>query len=142
MDKGYNSVTLLGEVVGTSAIRKTHRGYSVMNAELMIFERTFDTYDNVWKPSITWVRLVLFKDMADDLAKYVADGHKALFVKGVIRNKSWEDSQGVARRTTEISVTEQRFLEFERRMGPGIKHKKPPVQTVLKNEDDGTGLDF
>jgi len=95
-----NKVILIGNVGKDPEIRHISEGVSVCNLPIA----TSETYTNKNKEKVTqteWHNVVLWNKLAEIAEKYVKKGSK-LYIEGNLRTRSWEDSDGKKRYTTEI----------------------------------------
>ncbi|HBA12506.1 MAG TPA: single-stranded DNA-binding protein, partial [Bacteroidales bacterium] len=73
-------------------------------------ERGYTTQTGTQVPERTeWHNLVFWRGLAETVEKYVRKGDK-LYIEGSIRNRSYDDQNGVRRYVTEIFVDNMEML--------------------------------
>ena len=80
------------------------------NVTLATSERGYVAQNGTQVPERTeWHNLVFWRGLAETVEKYVHKGDK-LYVEGSIRNRSYDDQNGVKRYVTEIFVDNMEML--------------------------------
>ena len=105
MARTVNSVTLLGIIADEPVVREFSYNSKVANVTLVTHESTRNAQTGQWDDVPEWHRVVAWGHLADLMAKYVHKGSK-LYVEGRLRTRSYTDSAGVKRKTTEIVASE------------------------------------
>lgn len=100
MARSLNRVTLLGNLGADPDVRTTPNGRKVANIKLATTE-SYKDKDGEWKEYTDWHRIVFWDNLADTLDKYVRKGHR-LYVEGKLKNRSYEDKEGITRYVTEV----------------------------------------
>ena len=104
-----NRVMLIGYVGQDPKIANLTTG-KVANVTLATTEKGYVNKNGNNIPERTeWHNLVFYGQLADVVEKYVRQG-SPLFVEGKLRNRSYEDSQKVSRRVTEVIVDNMQML--------------------------------
>jgi len=106
-------------------LRYAPSGSAVASMSVATNERWTDK-DGKKQEHTEWHRVVCWKRLAENVAEYLHKGSKVL-VKGRLRTRSWEDSNGVQRYVTEIIANHVEFLDRN-----GGSEARPPGE-----EDDG-----
>ncbi len=103
-----NKVTLVGRVGKDPELKHLDENRSVARFSLA----TNETYKNKSGERVTnteWHNIVVWRAQAEFAAKYIKKG-ALIYVEGKIRNRSWDDKDGIKRYTTEIEVDTIQFL--------------------------------
>ena len=117
MSHSVNKAVLIGRLGVDPEIRYTPSGLPVVNVSLATNE-TYTNRDGERVEKTEWHRLVLWRSLAEIAGKYLQKG-STVYVEGPIRTRSWEDSEGRERFTTEIEVREMTMLDGPRSEGNG-----------------------
>ena len=105
-----NKVILIGNVGRDPDVRYLDNHVCVANLPLATTERAYTAQNGTQVPERTeWHNLVFWRGMAEAVEKYVHKGDK-LYVEGNIRNRSYDDQNGVKRYFTEIFVESMEML--------------------------------
>ena len=105
-----NKVILIGNVGKDPDVRYLDNHVCVANLTLATTERGYTAQNGTQVPDRTeWHNLVFWRGLAETVEKYVHKGDK-LYVEGNIRNRSYDDQNGVKRYVTEIFVDSMEML--------------------------------
>ena len=105
-----NKVILIGNVGTDPDVRYLDNHVCVANLTLATTERGYTAQNGTQVPDRTeWHNLVFWRGLAETVEKYVHKGDK-LYVEGSIRNRSYDDQNGVKRYVTEIFVDNMEML--------------------------------
>lgn len=105
-----NKVILIGNVGKDPDVRYLDNHICVANVTLATSERGYTAQNGTQVPERTeWHNLVFWRGLAETVEKYVHKGDK-LYVEGSIRNRSYDDQNGVKRYVTEIFVDNMEML--------------------------------
>ena len=108
-----NKVILIGNVGKDPDVRYLDNHVCVANLTLATTERGYTAQNGTQVPDRTeWHNLVFWRGLAETVEKYVHKGDK-LYVEGNIRNRSYDDQNGVKRYVTEIFVGAGRIMRIE-----------------------------
>lgn len=108
MSNAVNKVILLGNLGSEPELRYTQKGSAVMNFSLAT-SRDVKLANGDWKEETQWHRAVMWGKRAETCAKYLTKGSR-VYVEGVLKPTTWTDKEGVAHKSTEITVEEIKFL--------------------------------
>ncbi|PIU45396.1 MAG: single-stranded DNA-binding protein [Ignavibacteriales bacterium CG07_land_8_20_14_0_80_59_12] len=100
MAKSLNKVTLIGNVGKDPEIRYTTSGVAVASFTMATSERWKDQEGN-FQDHTEWHNIVAWRRLAEIVNEYVKKGNK-LYIEGKIRNRSYDDKNGVKRYVSEI----------------------------------------
>ena len=101
---------LIGNVGVEPEVRYVDRDVAVATVRLGTTEKGYTLANGTTVPDRTdWHNLVLWRGLAKVVEKYVHKGDK-LYVEGKIRNRSYDDKQGVKRYITEVYVDNMELL--------------------------------
>lgn len=104
MAGSMNRTMLIGNVGQDPDIRATQSGGKVAAFSLATNESWTDKRSGERVERTEWHRIVVFNEaLAELVEKFVSKGDK-LYVEGTLRTREWEDSEGIRRYTTEITL--------------------------------------
>ena len=132
-----NKVILIGNVGKDPDVRYLDNHVCVANLTLATTERGYIAQNGTQVPERTdWHNLVFWRGLAETVEKYVHKGDK-LYVEGSIRNRSYDDQNGVKRYVTEIFVDTMEMLSSRqgRQEQPQQASAAAPVQPESGNTD-------
>ena len=113
-----NKVILLGNAGKDPDVRYLDNHVCVANLTLATTERGYTAQNGTQVPERTeWHNLVFWRGLAETVEKYVHKGDK-LYVEGSIRNRSYDDQNGVKRYVTEIFVDSMEMLSSRQQPRP------------------------
>ncbi len=134
-----NKVILIGNVGKDPDVRYLDNHVCVANLTLATTERGYTAQNGTQVPDRTeWHNLVFWRGLAETVEKYVHKGDK-LFVEGSIRNRSYDDQNGVKRYVTEIFVDTMEMLSSRQ---PRQESQQGPVPAPEQSGNDGNGIPF
>lgn len=103
----YQQITIIGNLGKDVEVRYSQSGMAVANMSVAVSEKIKDGDD--WKDHTEWFRVVTFGKTAENCGQYLSKGKKVLVV-GRIRQKTYEDKDGVEKRSTELLADQVKFL--------------------------------
>lgn len=104
-----NKVILIGNVGKDPDVRYFDSGAAVANFSLATSERGYTLANGTVVPERTeWHNIVVRRDQVAFVEKWVKKG-TGLYVEGKIRNRSYDDQNGVKRYVTEIHADRVEF---------------------------------
>ena len=134
-----NKVFLLGNVGKDPDVRYLDNHVCVANLTLATTDRGYTAQNGTQVPDRTeWHNLVFWRGLAETVEKYVHKGDK-LYVEGSIRNRSYDDQNGVKRYVTEIFVDSMEMLS-SRQSRPDSP--QGPVPAPEQPGGEGNGIPF
>jgi single-strand DNA-binding protein len=98
--RGYNSLTIIGNVGGDPELRYTKSGTPVATFSVAINSSWTDSDGNK-QEKVEWVNVVAWKKLAEIVSEYVTKG-MPVFIEGRIATSSWEGDDGKKRYKTEL----------------------------------------
>ncbi|MBO7114628.1 MAG: single-stranded DNA-binding protein [Bacteroidaceae bacterium] len=132
-----NKVILIGNVGKDPDVRYLDNHVCVANLTLATTDRGYTAQNGTQVPDRTeWHNLVFWRGLAETVEKYVHKGDK-LYVEGSIRNRSYDDQNGVKRYVTEIFVDSMEMLTS--RAG---KQETPQAQAAPEQPGESQGIPF
>ena len=133
-----NKVILIGNVGKDPDVRYLDNHVCVANLTLATTERGYTAQNGTQVPDRTeWHNLVFWRGLAETVEKYVHKGDK-LYVEGNIRNRSYDDQNGVKRYVTEIFVDSMEMLTR-----PQAKADAPQQAAAAAQPESGeSGMPF
>ncbi len=107
MALGINKVILVGNVGQDPEIRSTTEGKKLASFSLATTETWKDRLSNEKREATEWHRVTVFAEgLVDIIDKYVKKGAK-LYLEGTLRTRKWTDNAGVAKYSTEVTLSNQ-----------------------------------
>ncbi len=102
MAGSINKVILVGNLGDDPKVSNTNNGTKIVNMNLATSESWKDRSTGERKERTEWHRVVIFNPgLADVAEKYLRKGSK-VYLEGQLQTRSWEDSSGQKRYTTEV----------------------------------------
>jgi single-strand DNA-binding protein len=129
MGDGLNKVMLIGNIGQDPELRETQGGQAVLNIRLATNESWVDK-DGERKDRTEWHTLVMWGKRADSLYKHLSKGEK-IYVEGRLQTRSWEDKEGNKRYSTEVNLSDLKFLG-----GKGQQQQAPQASKGGFGDDD------
>jgi single-strand DNA-binding protein len=134
-----NKVILIGNVGKDPDVRYLDNHVCVANLTLATTERGYTAQNGTQVPDRTeWHNLVFWRGLAETVEKYVHKGDK-LYVEGSIRNRSYDDQNGVKRYVTEIFVDTMEMLSSRQ---PKQDGQQPAASAPGQPESEGHDIPF
>ncbi|HYX39671.1 MAG TPA: single-stranded DNA-binding protein [Oligoflexus sp.] len=125
-----NLAILIGNLGKDPQLRNTQTGTAVCTFSIATTENWTDQSGQ--KQSKTeWHNIVVWNKQAENCAKYLRKG-RAAYVEGRVQTRSWDDTTGQKRYTTEIIAETVKFLGS----GPAVDQERPARP---KAEQQSTG---
>lgn len=106
-----NKVILIGNLGADPEIRYTQNETTVANFNIATTETWVQ--DGEKKEKTEWHRIVAFGNLAEIIKDYLEKGSK-VYIEGRLQTRSWEDSDGNKKYTTEIVARELKMLDNRR----------------------------
>ncbi len=103
-----NKVILVGRLGRDPETRFTSGGQAVANFTIATDE-TYKDRNGERQKRTEWHRLVVWGKQAEVVQKFLKKGSQAYF-EGRFQTREWQDKEGQKRTTTEVVVTDFRFL--------------------------------
>lgn len=109
MAKGFNKVTLMGNLTRDVEMRTTPSGQSVANFSLAV-SRSWKGQNGQTQEQTSFINCVAWGKAGEIIAQYVKKGD-ALLVSGRLDQRSWDDKEsGQKRSTIEVNVEDFNFV--------------------------------
>jgi single-strand DNA-binding protein len=105
---GVNKVILVGNLGIEPEIRTLESGVKVARLRIATSE-SYTTRDGQKVDQTEWHTVTLWRQLAEIAEKYLAKG-KQVYIEGKLRTRSWKDSDGNDRYTTEIVADNMQML--------------------------------
>lgn len=143
--KMYQQITIIGNLGKDVEVRYSQSGMAIANMSIAVSEKVKD--GDEWKEHTEWFRVVTFGKTAENCGQYLSKGKKVLVV-GRIRQKTYEDKDGVEKRSTELLADQVKFLS-PKSEGDEPKASRPatskpsaakPKPSASVAPDDGGGF--
>ena len=108
--KGFNKVTLMGNLTRDPETRTTPSGQTVTNFSLAV-NRTWKGSDGQQQEAVSFINCVAWGKAGEIIAQYMSKG-RALLVSGRLDQRSWDDKEsGQKRSTVEVVVEDFNFVD-------------------------------
>lgn len=120
--RGVNKVILVGNLGRDPESRSTNSGSCVANFSLATTESV--KKNGEYTDHTEWHNLVVFGKQAEAATNYLKKG-SCIYVEGRINTRKWQDKEGRDRYTTEIMVSELKFLDQKRGDAPPSSGHEP-----------------
>lgn len=109
MAKGFNKVTLMGNLTRDPETRTTAGGQNVTNFSLAV-NRTWKGNDGQQQESVSYIDCVAWGKTGDIIAQYMQKG-RPILVSGRLDQSSWDDKDsGKKRSKIEVVVEDFNFV--------------------------------
>lgn len=118
MAKGFNQVTLMGNLTRDPELRTTSGGRSVCSFSLAV-NRTWRDSDGNQKEAVTFVDCTAWGKAGEIISQYMQKG-RALLVSGRLESSSWEQ-EGKKRTKLEVIVEDFNFISDGTGSGGGSR---------------------
>lgn len=105
---GVNKVILIGNLGKDPEVKYLESGVAVANITLA----TTENYKNKEGEKVSqtvWHDIVLWRGLAEIAEKYLKKG-SSIYIEGKIRNRKWEDKEGITRYKNEILADNMKML--------------------------------
>ena len=113
MARGVNKVILIGNLGADPEVKYTPNGAAVANVNLATSDSWADKNTGERQERTEWHRLVFWRQLAEIAGQYLRKGGQ-IYVEGTLRYRTYEDSEGRERFTTEVEVRELSMLDGPR----------------------------
>src|SRR5919109_5316335 len=103
---GETTITVIGNLTNDPELRFTPSGSAVANFTVASTPRTFDRQTNEWKDGETlFLTCSVWRQAAENVAESLQRGMRVI-VQGRLKQRSYEDREGVKRTVYELDVDE------------------------------------
>lgn len=107
MARGFNQVTLMGNLTRDPELRTTPSGQSVCSFSLAL-NRSYKGADGNWVEATDFVDVVAWGNLGERVSQYVTKGRPVL-VSGRLQSRNWEQD-GQKRSKVEVVANDVTFL--------------------------------
>lgn len=143
MAKGFNKVTLMGNLTRDPEVRTTPSGQSVANFSLAV-NRTWRDANGQTQEAVSYIDCVAWGKAGEIIAQYMQKG-RALLVSGRLDQRSWDDKESGAKRSKiEVVVEDFNFVDggsggagdgaAPRATASNTKASQPVVEDVIDDK--------
>lgn len=132
MAKGFNKVTLLGNLTRDPELRNTQNGNSVCNFSLAV-NRTWRNAEGEQQEAVDFIDCAAWGKAGELIEQYTQKG-RPLLVSGRLRQSSWEQEDGSKRSKLEVVVEDFNFIG-----GPGDDGAGTSADTQGNTEEKSSG---
>jgi single-strand DNA-binding protein len=124
-----NTVTIVGNVTRDPELRYTPSGAALASFGVAVNRRWRDAQSNDWKESVSFLDVVCWKEMADNVCESLSKGTR-IVVTGRLEQRSWEDNDGNKKSKVEIVADE---------VGPSLRWASAEITKNERRTPDGQG---
>ena len=110
-----NKVVLAGRITADPELKQTPSGVSVLRFTLAV-NRRFSKNNEQGEQQTDFITMVAWRQTAEFIAKYFKKG-SAICVTGSIQTRTWQDTQGQKRYSTDVVVDEAMFVDSRSESG-------------------------
>ena len=121
-----NKVILIGNLGAPPELKHTQSGLAVCTLSLATTDKRKDQ-SGEWVEQTEWTRVNVWKQTAENCAKYLKKGSK-IYVEGKLQTRKWE-KDGIERYSTEVTAFTVDFLDSK-----GAGDSKPEAQKAQQWE--------
>ena len=111
----FNKVILIGNLCADPELKQTPSGVSVTNFNLAVSRR----FQKEGEKQTDFIQVVAWRNTAEFICKYFGKG-KPILVVGSLQSRSWTDSNGQKRYTTEVVAEEAQFVSIKSDSEPNV----------------------
>lgn len=120
---GETVITVVGNLVNEPELRWTANGAAVAKFRIASTPRTFDRQTNEWKDGESlFLTCSVWRQAAENVAESLQRGMRVI-VQGRLKQRSYEDNQGVKRTVYELDVEE---------VGPSLRSATARVEKASR----------
>jgi len=123
--RSLNRVTLIGNLAADPEIRETNSGKKVANFALAT-NRQWKNDDGKKVTATDYHKVVAWKRLGEICGEYLKKG-AGIYLEGLLKNRSYEDKDGVKRYLTEIVAKNVKFLNLKKDKDGNPKASIDPV---------------
>lgn len=127
----------MGNLGADPELRYTQNNTAVANIRLATNE-SYKTAQGDLQEATEWHRLVLWGRLAEIANEHLSKGSR-VYITGKLQTRSWEDSDGVKRYSTEVNVGRLKFVDraaTRSGQGPLGKEQEAGISDLDPNEKD------
>ncbi len=124
-----NTVTIVGNVTRDPELRYTPSGAALASFGVAVNRRWRDQQTNDWKESVSFLDVVCWREMADNVCETLSKGARVV-VTGRLEQRSWEDSDGNKKSKVEIVADD---------VGPSLRWASAEITRNERRTPDGGG---
>jgi single-strand DNA-binding protein len=133
MAKGFNKVTLMGNLTRDVEMRTTPSGQSVANFSLAV-SRSWKNQQGETQEQTSFINCVAWGKAGEIIAQYVKKGDP-LLVSGRLDQRSYQDKDGNKRQAVEVNVEDFNFVGGGRSDDGGAARSSGAPSTAKKPQD-------
>lgn len=135
---GVNKVTIVGRLGQDPELRYTTSGQGVVRFTVATSDTWKDKNTGEKQERTEWHRIVVWGKLAELCNDYLKKGRQ-VYLEGKLQTRSWEDSSGVKKYTTEIVGSNVVFLgstsDSANQGASNFKKQDAPVEFIDGNND-------
>lgn len=135
---GVNKVTIVGRLGQDPELKYTTSGQGVTRFTVATSDTWKDKNTGEKQERTEWHRIVVWGKLAELCNDYLKKGRQ-VYLEGKLQTRSWEDSSGIKKYTTEIIANNIVFLgsnaEASHQGASNFKKQDSPVEFIDGNND-------
>lgn len=140
MAKGFNKVTLMGNLTRDVEMRTTASGQNVASFSLAV-SRTWRDQSGEQKEQTSFINCVAWGKAGEIIAQYTKKGDP-LLVSGRLDQRSYEDKDGNKRQAVEVNIEDFNFISGGRGGGDNNDGPSAPRSPSTNKSEDVVIEDF
>jgi len=133
MARGFNQVTLLGNLTQDPELRTIPSGQAVCSFSLAV-NRSWTGKDGQTQDAVDYFDCVAWGKPGEIISQYMTKGRR-LFISGRLQNRSWEAKDGTKRYKTEVIVTDFNFVDSGTGSNSSSASESTPKANNNKDKD-------
>ncbi|MCX4987145.1 single-stranded DNA-binding protein [Streptomyces sp. NBC_00572] len=125
---GETTITIAGNLVDDPELRHTGAGHAVAKFRIASTPRTYDKQSGQWQDGESlFMTVTAWRSLGENVAASIQRGARVVVV-GTLRQRSYEDNQGVKRTVVEIEAEE---------VAPSLRNATAQVTKTTGNRQGG-----
>jgi single-strand DNA-binding protein len=133
-----NKVTLIGNLGKDPEVRRLDNGSLVAKFSLATNENYKDK-NGEWKTATEWHDIIVWRKLAEKAEQTIKKGDQ-IFLDGKLTHRKWEDSNGTARKNTEVVANYFRKLNKSARTSDFPAEEPAYMQPQIVPADEQQSL--
>ena len=134
-----NKVQIIGRVTQDPVVRQTQSGQNVTSFGVATNRRWRDKTQEL-REEVEFHNIVAWGKLAETCGNYLRKGSR-LYVEGGLRTRSWQDSEGVQRKRTEIVLNNMIMLDRKEDMPTSMPSEASTPTPKTESKDQASDTD-
>lgn len=135
---GLNKVQIIGNLGADPDIKRLQDNTTVARFSVATSESYKDKQSGEIKTSVEWHNIVVWRNLAEIVEKYLKKGSQ-VYIEGKLKTNKWTDKDGITRYTTEIIASTMQMLGGATNNSTATTNNNntnPANQSPQEDEDD------